>query len=336
MSEQTAVAESSPAIAVESGPMVNWTPDQRAEFRRTGEMPEAPKPAETPAVSDTEKEPNSEAEQAESAGEPEAPKKPQEQQRTGKGKGAEQRIMQLLSETKSLRAELEALKAAPKEQPKPEAKPVEQPRQQQFTRPKPTVEDKKQDGTPKYATYEDFVEDLADWRMEQRWAQTQREQAQQAQQREVSAKVAEAKAKYADFDEKSVPFVKTFVDDAQIPFAVKALVSESEVWPDLVYTIANDAKESAHFLEMARTSPGKAIRYVALTESLIREELESGKKPAPPAPPAKTQTAAPKPPSEVGGRSATPPDALESAAKANDFRSFRAEANRRDLARLRA
>lgn len=335
MSEQTTVAESSPAIAVESGPMVNWSSDQRAEFRRTGNMPEAPKKVEAPAASGTEQIPTSETEKVESAGETEAPKPQQEQQR--KGKGAEQRIMQLLSETKSLRAELDALKSKPVEPPKA-AQQVEPPRQQ-YTRAKPTLEDKSADGkTLKYATYEDFVEDLADWRAEQRWAQSQAQQAQQIQQREVAAKVSDAKTRYADFDQKSVPFVKSFVEDGAIPFAVKAVVSQSEVWPDLVYTIASDQKESAHFLEMARTDWGKAIRYVALTESLIREELESaGKKTAPATQtPAKTQTAAPKPPSEVGGRSAAPPDALESAAKANDFRSFKTEANRRDLARLRA
>jgi len=111
------------------------------------------------------------------------------------------------------------------------------------------------------------------------------------------------------------------------------MLNDSEVLPDLLYTLGSDPKELASFLNLAKTAPGKALRYIALTESLIREELESGTKET--KPPAKPITSAPKPPAEVGGRASTPGDQLEAAAKANDFRSFKAESNRRALAQLK-
>lgn len=336
MSEQTVVAAPSavetPVIEVERGPLVTWTPEQRSHFRNTGEMPEPPKKEES-APSDATKESTSEAEKPEPAGETEPPK-PQETPRKP-GNRAEQRIKELLSETKRLEAEVASLKA-----PKPAVeapKPIEQSKPQpQPTRPKPTIEDKNEDGTPKFKAYEDFVEDLADWKAEQRLAQAERTQAQQAQQRALEAKISEAKNRYEKFDEVVRPAFTAITTDQAISGVVKAMLNDSELLPDLLFTIGSDQKELDAFVEMAKKQPGKAIRYIALTESLIRDELESKAKPETKEPPAKPQTSAPKPPSEVGGRAATPSDEMAAAAKANDFRKFKAEGNRRDLARLKA
>jgi hypothetical protein len=107
------------------------------------------------------------------------------------------------------------------------------------------------------------------------------------------------------------------------------------VLPDILFTLGSDPAELAKFVKMARETPGKALRYIALTESLITEELEGKATPKAEEAPAKPKTHAPRPPSEVGGKAAAPPDALESAAKANDFRSFKAEATRRALAKMK-
>ena len=141
MSEQTAVAESSAApstpvgqpitvqaperwkeMDVSRGPLVNMTGEQRAEWRRTGEMPKPAEPeqpkTEDSAPSDAPKEANSEAEMPEPAAETETARKPQEHKKGGR---AEQRINELVSETKRLKQELEALKSRPAaEQPKPQ------------------------------------------------------------------------------------------------------------------------------------------------------------------------------------------------------------------------
>lgn len=317
-------APSSPAMEVSRGPLVNLTPDQRTEFRKTGELPTAEPPKTEEAAPSTDIEPDVDGTtQVEEKPAQETPK-PQDRRKPD----AEARIKQLTDDRKRLQAELDALKApkpeVQKEQPKPEA---------QYTRPKPTAEDKDDKGEPKYSTYEDFVEDLADWKGEQRDAKNQRESQQQAQQREFTSKVNEAKARYGDkFDEFVAPAVNAILGDQSVSGVVKTMLNESEVLPDLMYTIGGDATELAKFVKMATNEPGKALRYIALTESLIREELEGAAKPEPPV---KPLTQAPRPPAEVGGRAASPGDALEAAAKANDFRSFKAEATRRQLAKLK-
>ena len=113
------------------------------------------------------------------------------------------------------------------------------------------------------------------------------------------------------------------------------MLLDSDVLPDFLFTVGSDPAELAKFTKMAQENPGKALRYIALTESLIAEELEG--KTAKPADvtPDKPKTQAPKPPSEAGGRAAAPPDGLEAAAKAGDFRAFKAEATRRQLAKLK-
>jgi hypothetical protein len=114
------------------------------------------------------------------------------------------------------------------------------------------------------------------------------------------------------------------------------MLNDSDIFADLMYTIASDKEQLESFIKMAKESPGKAIRYIALTESLINEEL-AGKEAKPSEEnPAKPKTQVPRPPSEAGGRAATPPDALISAAKTNDYRSFRDEHLRRDLAKLKS
>ncbi len=78
-----------------------------------------------------------------------------------------------------------------------------------------------------------------------------------------------------------------------------------------------------------------------LMEPLVREELEAKKTPPVAAAhveatPAKPKTSAPPPPAEVGGRASAPGDVMVAAAAANDFRAFKAELNRRELAKLKA
>lgn len=318
-------APSSPAMEVSRGPLVNLTPDQRTEFRKTGELPTAEPPKTEEAVPSTEIEPVVDGTTQVEEKPAQEPKKPQERRRPD----AEARIKQLTDRIK----ELEASSTPKVETPKPiEVKQTEA----QSTRPKPTAEDKDDKGNPKYTTYEDFVEDLADWKGEQRDAKNQRESQQQAQQREFTSKVNEAKARYGDkFDEFVAPAVNAILGDQSISGVVKTMLNESEVLPDLMYTIGGDATELAKFVKMATNEPGKALRYIALTESLIREELDGATKPSTEAAPVKTLTQAPRPPAEVGGRAASPGDALEAAAKAGDFRSFKAEATRRQLAKLK-
>lgn len=334
MSEQAAVADPTPApvMDVSRGPLVDITPEQRTEFRKTGNLPELPKKTEEAATSS---EPKPEEGKAKPAGDSEPPKEKQEnaERKPKPAKTAEDRIAELEATIEKIR------KGAGKETPKVESSPTKpaEPQQPPPTRPKPTADDKDSEGKSKYATYEDFVEDLADWKSEQREVKNQREQQERAQANTFNSKVEEARARYENFDEVVGPTATALNTDAKINPVVKQMLLDSDVLPDFLFTVGSDPAELARFTKMAQESPGKALRYIALAESLIAEELE-GKKTAKPVeePPVKPKTNAPKPPSEAGGRAAAPPDALESAATANDFRAFKVEANRRALAKLKS
>ena len=319
MAEATAVQESStaPIMEVNRGPLVNLTPEQRTKFRTTGELPELAKVEAPPA---------SEVKQESRAGESGTPERQAQQQAKPK-KTAEERIAELEATIEKIRKGAEA-KRQPSPEPKPQAKAPEQ-----YTRPKPTTEDKTADGKPKYETYDDYIEDLADWKAEQREAKSAREREERKLSEAFQSKIEEARKRYPNLDEVVQPAVDSILADKAIPPAVKEVLNESDVLPDLLFTIASDEAEMQKFMEMARKTPGKAIRFIALTESLIAEELTKAAKPA--AEPVKPKTSAPKPPAEVGGSSGTPPDPLEAAAKANDFRAFKMEATRRQLAKMK-
>ncbi len=337
MADQAVVADTSsaPVMDISRGPLVDLTPEQRTEFRATGNLPTPPKTEDT-ASSDTEKEPNTEAKAKEpEAGDTESQtKKPQEtaEKKSYRNLTAEQRIKQMADDKKRLQEEIQALKSKPTDEPKPKTEPANP---EQSTKPK--IDDKKDDGTPKYAEYEDYIEALSEWKTEERLAKVESERAQQEQANEFNSRVEKARTRYENFDTIVEPAAGAILNDAAIAPAIKQMLSESEVLPDFMFTVGSDPEELGKFITMARQTPGKALRYIALTESLIADELAGKSEPAKVEveSPAKPRTQAPKPPSEAGGRAAAPPDALEAAAKAGDFRSFKAEATRRQLAKLK-
>lgn len=320
MVDESVVTEATPVNDADSGSLGSLTPEQRTEWNKTGELPkfEEAAPSPDPKPVDGEEKP---------AGESETP---QAQEKTGKkAKSADERIAELEATIEKIR------KGSGKETPKVESSPTKpepkQTPQEQPTRPKPTADAKNDDGSDKFATYEDYIEDLADWKAEQREAKTQREATRKAQLDLGIAKVEEAKTRYKDFDVMVKPFWDEVVVNPDINPTIKAMIDDSDYFADLAYTIGSDPDELAKFKAMPT---GKQIRYIALTESLIAEELE-GKKVTTEETPAKPQTRAPRPPSEAGGRAASPPDAEAAAAAANDFRAFERESTRKYLAKLK-
>lgn len=336
MSEQTVVAESSPAMEIDRGPLVNLTAEQRTEFRRTGEVPPPPK-KEEPAPSEQEK-----PAQAAPAGESAPPKKTQEKPKGKTREGdltADQRIAQLEATIEKIRqgqaGTERKTEPAPVAQPKPEsAKPTTWQDWRKAFKPAEWVSQYAKDNPA--ATYEDGLAAMNDHLDEVRQQFRSAEQSRTSQANELNAKVADARARYgAKFDEVLNPTLATILNSQTVSPAAKAMLNDSEEVADLIYTLGSDRAELNKFLAMP---PGKQLRYIALTESLIRDALDKGKaqpKPKAEEPPAKPQTNAPRPPAEVGGRAAAPGNELESAAKSNDFRRFKAEANRRALASLR-
>lgn len=337
MTESTAVA--APSAASQTLELPRAGTQEYVDWRMTGKIPESkPKPAD-PAPADTGKDPEA------APGEPAAPKK---QENTGRRKpDAEARIRELTEENRRLK------EAAPKpaaEQPKP----VQQ--QPQYTRPKPTVTGNGPDGKP-YADYEAFVEDLSDWKAEQRIAADTRQRREQEATQSLQAKVEAARTRYGKekLDEVIFPANQAIRDNPRIAIAIKGVIADSEIFPDLLYALGSDSAAFAEFIKLAETNPGKAIRYVARVETLAEQEMSKGNvsrgtsvdrdadgkftSQAQSAAPAKRgPESAPAPPLEIGSRGAGPTDDTArtlSALEKGDPRAFRSFKKAEDAKELR-
>jgi len=292
MAEETTQAASSPAEVEDVFQGQQPSLSEFSHYRETGELPERFKPTEEAGAESAgdQEETDSEDEESETESESETE---EAQEPPQKGSGAEKRIKQLLAKTKELESKL-----AEKQDVKTEPSPAPAP---QFTRPKPTADDKKQDGTPKFDSYEDFVEDLADWKAEQRWETAKREQMHREAQTALQKQVDDARTRYDDVDEVIFPAAKT-INEAKIPQAVKEVFAQSDLFIDLCYVVGSDPDELKRFISLAQTNPRAAIGKVFEYERGIREELSKGSddkgKKAP-----EKKTNAPKPPSPVGGAS---------------------------------
>ena len=194
---------------------------------------------------------------------------------------------------------------------------------------------------------------MADYKAAKKFQEFQFEQARNAAYQKVQQKLNEAATKYSD-DAAAVETIqatsRALVSDQQIPLAVKALIDQSDVWPDIVYTLGKPEELTA-FIKLAKENPGAAIRKVVLIEHLITQELSKGSKSLQgdepkvvpirhesgkfQKTPEKEESDAPRPPREVSGRGATPPDEVNSAVKNNDFRKFRDSQNAKDMSRNR-
>lgn len=248
-----------------------------SRYRLSGELPERFKPAATEPADAPEEtviatEPTPEEDRPEESRDPKPPTE------------AEKRIKQLLAEKKELQRKLDA--AAPPE-PKPE------PAKPQGARTKPVPTGNGPDGKP-YATYEDYIEDLTDWKGEQKIAQFRQEQQQSQQLSALQVKLTEAQSRYEDADEVIFPTADA-IAKAQIPQVIKDVIAQSDVFPDLCYVIGSDPEELKKLVALAKSNPRAALARVFEFERGIGEELVEKVAPE------QKRTAAPKPPTPVGG-----------------------------------
>ncbi len=280
MDEQTVVAAPS-AAAVEDAPIEipRSGTQEYAEWRTKGTLPEKKQKAETAdtAAADTSKETKSVTEV-----DPESAKHKQE---TRRKPDAEARIKELTERANKLEADLaearkpkDAKVAESSTVKAAEQKPVEPPP----TRPKPKQEDKGQDGKSKYASYEEFIEDLSDWKAEQRLAKMERD-AQVKQQVEGTRKrLDEARERYKEsgnFDAVIVPMLAEMTKP-DIPREVFTVMEASPVLPDLLYVLGGSEESRTAFLNDCRSNPAKALRVALLAEQEIVKELAKGGKSA--------------------------------------------------------
>ena len=325
---ETAVTESSTAIPemeASRGPLVNLTPEQRKEFRITGNLPKADSAPAAPAKTEGE------------SGTPKQQEKPKNEPKPKQT--ADERIAQLTAEVAAKQATIDKIReGSEKKTPKADTSAPAKPETVSQSA-KPTPEDKKEDGSPKFETHEDYVEALTEWKMDQREAKKALDAAQEAHNKELNDKVEDARSRYGDIDALIQSAANEIYQDPKISPVIKQMIGDSGLIVDLIYTLGNDKAEFAKFTQMAKDNPGKAIRYVALTESLIAQELEAKAKPTEVSePPAKPRTQAPKPPVEAGGRAATPPDPLQTALEGSGGKltgALKAEFTRQQLARMK-
>ncbi len=293
-------AVSSPAEAVD--PFNGQSPTLREfnSYRVSGEVPARFMPEEAaPAAAEP-------AEGEEPETEPEAA--PDEDQAPeGIGNKARKRFEKLLAEKKELERKLAA---KPDAQPAPSAA-------QPLTRPEPTVEDRKPDGTLKYADYADFIKDLGKWSAEQTLHEAQVRQSQQKNFEEVQEKVERDRKRYGEeFGKIIEPTAADIMGNASIPMEVKRMLAKSDILPDLVYTLGTDKNTLQKLVQLAKTDPQSAMYYLAELSADIRQELAKPDETQAPEP---KKTTAPKPPSPVTGASSRAFDVSDESLSADDW-----------------
>jgi|SRR5215831_3008129 len=348
-----APAESSPAANESTEIKIPTDPEgyHRWRYGKTEESPTTPKDREAPAPSKEDKS----ADGGEKPPKPDSETGDQQQDKQPQRRSAEYRLNELLADLKRAGftpAELKTFKReATQQQPAPAAA---KPAAPETTEKPPAAKE-----PPKLEDFKDWGEYRAaeaKYLEAQVYDRVQRALAEHLQRQEADRKMTEAKARYGDDAETYIRSTATAVfNDAAIPPVVKALLNESAVCADVLYVLGSDAKKFDDFLTLSKSNPGAALREIVLLEQLVQDELKKGGKPpsngngAEPGPerdesgkfvsskppPAAANKGAPPPAREVSGRAAAPPDASDAAFARGDFRAFREEENRRDLAARR-
>jgi hypothetical protein len=342
---ETTAAESSPAAPAtpEKTPaaeaiQVPKDPEAYAEWRQTGKLPD-----QSLEEGDSAPSKSADPKKSEKAAPGPDPGK-QRQGRTDADTRKEElnrEIRELLAKRDSLRQEVDPagkkdVKAEPSPAPPQEtARPV-RPKQEDF------------DSWDAFETAQDkYLEDLADYKAAQRLEEHTLKQRQEAATQDMQKRLDAAKERYGDEAEtKITTTAKSIFGDEKVAPALKAAIGRSDVIVDALYVMGSDADELSEFMNLAKNDPLEALRKWFTVEALVKEELKSGKPSGEPArgpdgkfqpekidKPAKRE--APSPPRELGGSTAPPGDERERAAKTGDFRSFKAEADRRDMQRFR-
>jgi len=338
---ETPAADPSPAEPTESTPApeavkIPTNAKDYAEWRQSGKLPGEDKPSD-----------EDDSAPSKSAGD--KPGKTAPVAETGnKGRqdrgNAERRkeelnreIRDLLAKRDSLRQEVEPagkkdVKAAPSPAPEEELKRPVKPKQEDF------------DDWDAYDKASDkYLEDLADFKAAQRLEEHTQKQRQQTATQEMQKRLDAASERYGAEAEKTITkTAETVFEDKAVAPALKAAIGRSDVLVDALYVMGSDAEEMADFLKLAKADPIEALRKWFTIEALVKEELKSGKPGAPargpdgkfqPDRPARKE--APSPPRELGGNTAPPGDERERAARTGDFRTFKADADRRDMQRFK-
>jgi hypothetical protein len=167
----------------------------------------------------------------------------------------------------------------------------------------------------------------------------------------MQARLDEAKTRYgAEAEPKIIDTARTVFEEKAVPPAIKTALGRSEVLVDALYVMGSDPDELSGFMQLAKTDPLEALRKWFTVEALVKQELGragpstkaataapprgADGKFLPPEKPARTREA-PAPPVELNGNSSPPGDERERAVSQGNFRAFKQDADRRDMARFK-
>ncbi len=229
---------------------------------------------------------------------------------------------------------------------------------------KPTMADRKADGTLKYGSWEEVQEardeyfvKLGKQQAAEAVAADRQARAAEAQQNELKTKVAEAKVRYGEEATAAINTATQALNVKDMNPVIRAMCDDSRVLVDVMYVLGSKPADLAEFVELTKSNPGLAVRKFALIEHLVAEELakggtaaadkgaaapgrdETGKFVAEAHTPAKPKRAAPAPPDELNTRGAAPVDAEDAAFReaesSGNARTFIDDENRRELAARR-
>ena len=292
-----------------------------------------PKPEEAAASAAPAKEAQSESAKAdETVAEPEAAEEPQKPQRKpGEKLSAGEELGKLRKELRELREwkERTERERSREPEPKPAAAKAEPAQPQnyaewskQFKASAWMEEYAKANPT---ASYEDALSACTDFKAEVRDQFRQFEKAQADSMEKTKGMLDKTAERYPDAKEK---ITQSLGKLAEAPPFVQAFLNDSDVTTDLLYALS-DPTTLSNLMETARTNPGKALRALHSMELDIQKAATAPEEKPEPKAKVETKPRAPEPPVIVGGKGSAAEDAVVSAARSGDFRSFDAEMKRR-------
>ena len=209
--------------------------------------------------------------------------------------------------------------------------------------PRPKSTDKKSDGSPKYQTWEEYEDDLLEWRAEKDRAAfkehstkeqltTEKQKLEQESQKVIRSKADEARKKYPDFDAKALdPTLK--IPQGSV-LATWILDPSNEQGMEIAYHFGTHRDELEKFNAM---TPFQQARELTRLEDKLSKTPDAPEAKASDvkviAPPKVTK--APPPAREVGGRGASSGDEETSAVNTGDFRTYSKTVNAKETTHLR-
>jgi hypothetical protein len=350
---KTAAAEPSPAAPAAPQEVSSLSGDAYQQWRMTGKLPENKPTTEEPATSDEQDQQDPSDPAAEEAAGESAPASEAGKQGQAAAKprsNAQTRIQELLAENKRLKAEADARKApeTAKAAPSPAAQAPakleapKKPVQAEFEKQGKSWEDFE-------AAQEKYLEDLASYRAELAVENYKAQQREEEGRKHWQGEMAKAKERYADVEQVIQPAGMQLMNDQQVPVELKAMLGNSPLLIDVLYTLGTDQKALDDFISTAKSDVYAAMRKLAALEFAIGEELKtpaqgkdkqaaperdaSGKFITAPATEKKV-TGAPRVPPDIGGHGTAPADEVAAAAE-KGFSEYQRTANARDLARAK-